>query len=763
MRTWRRIAGGVALGLGGLLLNLAAVEALPGVHFLLGPVAVLLAAVLLGPVAGGLAGAISGWVTLGLWGHPWGWLNLTLEGLFVGRLSRRLMPITADALYWLLSPLYFALTYYLLAGIPAEATLVAGVKQAMNGVLAALVVQVALLVPGGRRLLRGLLPPPVANMPMRSAFASALTLGAVIPLIVMGGVEGRARHEAAVEQVNTANHQVARSVAREIETRLDHASHAAAQLARLLATYQASRGTLPEQGYLEEELDSLVTYSPELINAYVGNAEGVALAFSPRVDREGRPLAGRDFSDRDYVRRVREARVAFVTDVFPGQGAMIGPLVVAVAPIRTGERFVGYVFASLDLPAMRTSARDRSRKIQQRVLVVDKQGGVVFDSSEEDTGRPRSIEGSPLAEALVRVGVDGAGTYTNSTEPLRLLQQSTLRLFRTVRVERMGWRVVVEQPIALMEREVESAYAHLLATMGFAAVAAVLVALMISRAILLPVQGVSEAAVRLASGDRLARAQETTEDAPLELRQLARTFDQMAAQLSSQLEAIERVSNEKDAFMSIASHELRTPITAVKTQLALLRRKVGAEHLERIELFERQIDRLTRLVNQLLDASQLGSGKLPLQRTRLNLAEVVRRVSEPLVSASPSHTLRLELSPVEGQFDELRIEQVLQNLVSNAIKYSPNGGPIDVQVKLLSPSEVELSVADRGIGLGGEDKEQLFERFERGERKALKGIYGLGVGLYVSREIVRLHGGRISLHNREGGGTVATVVLPVGG
>jgi signal transduction histidine kinase len=763
MRTWRRIAGGAALGLGGLLLNLAAVEVLPGVHFLLGPVAVLLAAVLLGPVAGGLAGALSGGVTLGLWGHPWGWLNLTVEGLFVGMLSRRLMPITADGLYWLLSPLYFALTYFMLAGIPAEATLVAGLKQAVNGVMAALVVQVALLVPEVRRRLRGLLPPLVADMPMRRAFASALTLGAVIPLIVMGGAEGRARHQAAVEQVNTENHQVARAVAREIESRLDHASHAATQLARLLATHLSARGTLPPQGYLEDALDSLVIYSPELINAYVGSAEGVALAFSPRVDREGRPLVGRDFSDRDYVRRAREARVAFVTDVFPGQSGMMGTLVVAVAPIRAEGRYGGYVLASLDLPAMRASARDRSREIHQRVLVVDKQGGVVFDSSEEDTGRPRSIEGSPLAHALVRVGVDGTGTYTNSPETPTLLQQSAMRLFRTVRVERMGWRVIVEQPTAFLEREVEGAYAHLLATMGFAAVAAVLVSLMISHAILSPVQEVSEAAVRLASGDRQARAQAATENAPLELRQLARTFDQMAAQLSSQLEAIERVSNEKDAFMSIASHELRTPITVVKTQLALLRRKVGAEHVERIELFERQIDRLTRLVNQLLDASQLGSGKLPLQRTRLNLAEVARRVSEPLVSASPQHTLQLELAPVEGEFDELRIEQVLHNLVANAIKYSPNGGPIEVRVRLLSPSEVELSVADRGIGLGGEDKEQLFERFERGERKALKGIYGLGVGLYVSREIVRRHGGRISLHNREGGGTVAMVVLPLGG
>jgi signal transduction histidine kinase len=762
MRTWKRIAGGAALGVGGLLLNLAAVEVLPGVHFLLGPLAVLLAAVLLGPLAGGLAGALSGVVTVGLWGHGWGLLNITLEGLFVGRLSRRLMPITADGLYWLLSPLYFGLTYVMAADIPVEAALVAGLKQAVNGVLAALVVQVVLLIPEVRRRLHGLLPAPVADMPMRGAFASALTLSAVIPLMAMGGVEGRARYRAALEQVNTQNHQVAQAVAREIETRLDHASHATTQLARQLATHVSSHGALPARGLMEEALDALVGYSPELLNAYIGSPEGVALAFSLRTDPGGQPLAGRDFSDRDYVRRAREARVPFVTDVFLGRGGVSGPLVVTVAPIRAEERYLGYVLAGLDLAQMRASARDRSREIQQRVLVIDKQWGVVFDSSEEDTGRLRSIEGSELAAALIRVGIDGSGTYTNSPQAPRLIRENTQRRFRTVRVERMGWRVVVEQPTAFLQREVEGAYAHLLATMGFASVAAVLVSLMISRAILSPVRKVSAAAVRLASGDRQARAQEATEEAPHELRQLAHTFDQMAAQLSSQIEAIERVSHEKDVFLSIASHELKTPITVVKTQLALLRRKVGEEHAERMELFERQVDRLTRLVNQLLDASQLGSGKLPLQRTRVDLAEVARRVSEPLVSTSPRHTLQLELSPAEGDFDELRIEQVLHNLVSNAIKYSPKGGPIEVRVRRLSPAEAEVTVADRGIGLGGEDKEQLFELFERGERQALSGISGLGMGLYISREIVRRHGGRISLHNREGGGAVATVVLPLG-
>jgi signal transduction histidine kinase len=236
----------------------------------------------------------------------------------------------------------------------------------------------------------------------------------------------------------------------------------------------------------------------------------------------------------------------------------------------------------------------------------------------------------------------------------------------------------------------------------------------------------------------------------------------MAWQLSRQLESIERASREKDAFLSIASHELKTPLTVLKAQVQILRRRLGGEHSERLENASRQVDRVTRLVNQLLDASQLGLEQLPLQRSRLDLGELVRRVAEGLVSASPLHTLELDAPPVVGEFDELRLEQVMHNLVSNALKYSPTGGPIQVWTRVLPDGEAEVVVADRGIGLRVEDEEQLFERFERGDRRELAGISGIGVGLYVSREIIRRHGGHISLRPREGGGAVATVRLPLG-
>jgi signal transduction histidine kinase len=756
-----RVGYGLALGLIGCGLNLAALEVLPGVHLLLGPLLVLTAAVLFGPVSGGVAGAVAGTRTLWLWQHPWGWLNMALEGLFVGALRRRLTPLVADALYWLMSPLYFFLTYYLVEGIPAEGVLVSGAKQAVNGLLSVLVLQVLLLIPFVRRRLRPLLPMPLAEVSIGRTFSSALMLGAVVPLLVLGGAEGRERYDSQLRQVEEENLHAARVVANEVESSLEHVRHGVGQLARTLSHGLTPEGQLPGQRFLEGELDALVTYSPEVLHAYVGSPEGRAMAFSPRHDRPGRALAGSDFSDRAYVRLVQQARGPLVSDVLRGRDYSPGALVVALAPIRQEERYAGYVLAAMDLPRLRQHARAQVLNSDRRIRVTDARGSVVFDSATTGQEPLRNITGTSLARALGNVASGGTGTYSTESDAVTMVRVSELHHFGMVKVPSLGWNVVVEQPGARLRREVEQAYFSLLGTMALATGAAVLLALAFSRTIVAPVQAVSHAAARQADGERMARASEAAQDAPHELSQLAETFDRMTGQLSRQMEAIERTSREKDAFLSIASHELKTPLTALKAHVQLLRRKLGGEHGERLDNVSRQVDRVTRLVNQLLDASQLGLEQIPLQRTRLDLSEMVRRVAEGLVAASPLHALEFTTQPLVGDFDELRMEQVVHNLVSNAIKYSPTGGLIEVAVQEARGGEAELRVSDRGIGLRVEDEEQLFGRFERGDRRELTGISGIGVGLYVSREIVRRHGGRISLRSREGGGAVATVWLPL--
>jgi signal transduction histidine kinase/NO-binding membrane sensor protein with MHYT domain len=225
----------------------------------------------------------------------------------------------------------------------------------------------------------------------------------------------------------------------------------------------------------------------------------------------------------------------------------------------------------------------------------------------------------------------------------------------------------------------------------------------------------------------------------------------------------------RDEFLSIASHELKTPLTPLQLTLHRLQRTVAAgasgaealptEQLERVvSVAQRQTRRLARLVNELLDISRLRLGRLELQTEQVDLAEVVRDVVERLREepawATSEHTLHVE-GPVRGWWDRSRLEQVVNNLLSNALRYG-QGKPVEVTVHTRDEA-AWVVVRDRGIGIAPESLQRIFERFERA---ASRNFGGLGLGLYITRQIVEAHGGTISVESELGRGSTFTVKLP---
>lgn len=223
----------------------------------------------------------------------------------------------------------------------------------------------------------------------------------------------------------------------------------------------------------------------------------------------------------------------------------------------------------------------------------------------------------------------------------------------------------------------------------------------------------------------------------------------------------------REQFLSLASHELKTPLTTLLGYVGLLQRRLGQSgtlsprDLRALQTIEAQTQRLDKLILALLDLSRLQAGQLSVEPAPYDLAALARQVVEESQPALDRHTLRLEIpaQPVIVDADGLRLEQVVQNLVQNAVKYSPDGGEVLVRVFTREQTAC-LEVIDQGIGIPADALPQLFRRFYRAPNVNGKQISGMGVGLYVVREIMALHGGTVEVSSQEGQGSTFTICFP---
>lgn len=234
--------------------------------------------------------------------------------------------------------------------------------------------------------------------------------------------------------------------------------------------------------------------------------------------------------------------------------------------------------------------------------------------------------------------------------------------------------------------------------------------------------------------------------------------------------AIKQVEQMKDEFLSVAAHELRTPLTAIKGYAELLDRRLsGTEGRERdrqpLTVIRKQADRLAKLVNEMLDVSRIESGRLQLNREPFDLSTLAGETVQHLRVTSDTHTLVLDAAPeVVVLADPSRIEQVLINLVSNAITYSPEGGVVSVDVGVrggAAGDEAVVSVRDNGIGIAPDALPQVFSRFYRATEASALRSGGMGLGLYICREIIERHGGTITAESTMGVGSIFIFTLPL--
>jgi signal transduction histidine kinase len=239
------------------------------------------------------------------------------------------------------------------------------------------------------------------------------------------------------------------------------------------------------------------------------------------------------------------------------------------------------------------------------------------------------------------------------------------------------------------------------------------------------------------------------------------------AELRTSEKALSKAVGARDVFFSMASHELKTPVTALKLRLQILQRKIAKEPVSQGEISDalnfsvRQIVSLTDLVDDLLDVSRIRTGRFTLQPAKMDLSELVRDVSGKLSDQLAKSHCRLQCDledGVVGMWDRRRLEQVLINLVSNAIKYAPECD-LKIQTAVRGQS-AHVSVEDSGPGIDVSDREKVFERFERLDGFGTN-TDGMGMGLYIVREIVNAHRGVVELRSELGKGSRFEITLPI--
>jgi signal transduction histidine kinase len=328
---------------------------------------------------------------------------------------------------------------------------------------------------------------------------------------------------------------------------------------------------------------------------------------------------------------------------------------------------------------------------------------------------------------------------------------------------------LLDRTVADLQRRNTRALGTTAAAVGFGLLLAFGYSFGVARTVVRPMEEMARAAARLgATGPPTPVAGAGRRD---EIGVLARSFNEMTERLVAANAGLAQAVRARDEFISVASHELRTPITPLQLRVQQLLRSLEArpgEAVDREEVvraarnLERHVGKLGKLVDNMLDVSRITSGRLTLRIEEVSLREVARdaleRTSDELAAAGCAARLEAD-GEVRIAADRARLEQVIVNIAGNAAKYAP-GAPVAIRVAA-DERGARVEIADAGPGIAPEDHERIFTRFERAVADR-HDVTGLGLGLFIAREIVRAHGGDIAVRSDLGRGAAFTIRLPAG-
>jgi signal transduction histidine kinase/ActR/RegA family two-component response regulator len=499
------------------------------------------------------------------------------------------------------------------------------------------------------------------------------------------------------------------------------------------------------------------------------DAEGMVVMLEPASLEKAQVRRDRAYSTW-YKEVVRTGRTVF-SDLQLSP-TTLEPTVVIAVPVRgPAGNVLGIWAGSLRLAELSRVGRANVRSREEHGFLTDHRGRVVAHQSQARYVQHQTDFSSVPAVRAALAGDRGTGRFQN---PIERIEQLTA----WVPLGETGWAVVYEQPVASALAPIRSLTRNIMTFAAAIAVGLGLVGLALARRVVRPIERLTRAAehvgttvphfeVPVTGSAEVGRLAEALNRMGAVIAEKDATLRQRAEELERLVQELEAAGRAKDEFLATLSHELRTPLNAVYGWARVLRAEAlnpatGARALEAVE---RNAAALAQLIDDLLDVSRIVTGKMRLDVRTVDPGEVVRAALDTVRLAAEAKGVRLysvldpRAGPIKG--DPERLQQIVWNLLVNAVKFTPRGGRVHVHLQRIN-SHVELVVNDSGQGIAPEVLPHIFERFRQAESGSARSHTGLGIGLALVRHLVELHGGSVHAHSEgEGKGATFVVNLPL--
>jgi signal transduction histidine kinase/CheY-like chemotaxis protein len=712
-----------------------------------------------------------------------------LEAGGVGWLAqRRVLPLYASAMFWVVVGTPLLLFFgYTRAGIATDALWALAGKNLLNGLLNVTLADLASGISRLRGWLGALNQPA---LPLRKHLARGFILGTVAAFlalsIALNFVQGGELEHEAGGHVQEA----AARVSAELDNYIDRHQGGLIALGRVIESDR------PEIGETQSRLEQFHALYPAFRTLSLIDLHGTLTGADPPRGSDGKSVLGTSLADREYVQQTLASGLPFVSDVFLGLRSIgADPIVMLTVPVHNRKHeMTGLLCGSLRCSSFHQLLDSISYMKQSELLTLDQHNRVIFASEGAPFEPLEDLTGSPM--------LTGAGPRKTFRAERRGKNDFAENRLTSVTRTKAGWTIILSQPLSVVVAESTSYYLITAIWVLVGLLISTFGARQLSKSLTQPVEGLAQRIGRRVIDGRALKPTALPANAPLEIAQLVRDFDEMAVrladsyrQLQSALVDRERLNDElarvlddlearvhartaeladakdhaeeasrlKSEFLANMSHEIRTPMNGFMGMLdVLLETPLAENQRDYVETARVSAGNLLEILRDILDFSKIEAGRMELDPVPISVTQLVHETVHPLETSAASKTVKLGWTiahnvPPVLIGDPVRLRQVLLNLVSNAIKFTANGS-IDVSVETLEIADTEeavlrFTVRDSGIGLTEAQQEVIFEPFRQADGSTTRNYGGIGLGLSISRRLAELMGGEIGVVSVAGEGS----------